>query len=228
MPFNGEMGPIEYIFQPRRSKAYVRAECSFRKKRVTNEKGVWIGDWQPQNIRDFVKYTISKGYKVDSYEFGNQLYGLGIGARVDANHSGKMSLYLKSCKIIAYSEFLDKQQILLWMFSRTHELTNKLISEVPRSNRQATKRTPSLSVNRRKRTKHKPDKNYNFDFLLKRFVWIFNLNEKLAKISTKPTRINKRAKFGNSFRKDEEIAQPLFPGKGFGANPKMGLGLGGN
>ncbi|KAL4283769.1 hypothetical protein GQ457_16G018290 [Hibiscus cannabinus] len=80
------------------------------------------------------------------------------------------------------------------MFSRTHELTNKLISKAPRSNRQATKRTPSLSVNWRKRTKHKPEKNHNFDFLLKRFVWIFYLNEKLAKIFTKSTRINKRAK----------------------------------
>ncbi|KAL4386248.1 hypothetical protein GQ457_09G019350 [Hibiscus cannabinus] len=92
-------------------------------------------------------------------------------------------------------------QILLWMFSRTHELTNKLISKAHRSNRQATKRTPSLSVNRRKSTKHKPEKNHNFDFFLKRFVWIFNLNKKLAKISTKSTRINKRAKFGNTFPK---------------------------
>ncbi|KAL4383229.1 hypothetical protein GQ457_15G015840 [Hibiscus cannabinus] len=80
------------------------------------------------------------------------------------------------------------------MFSRTHELTNKLISKAPRSNCQATKRTPSLSVTRRKRNMHKPEKNHNFDFFLKRFVWILNLNDKLAKISTKSTRINKRAK----------------------------------
>ncbi|KAL4369580.1 hypothetical protein GQ457_05G020180 [Hibiscus cannabinus] len=51
------------------------------------------------------------------------------------------------------------------MFSRTHELTNKLISKAPRSNRQATKRTPSLSVNRRKRTKQKPGEKSQFDFL---------------------------------------------------------------
>ncbi|KAL4351227.1 hypothetical protein GQ457_06G010880 [Hibiscus cannabinus] len=97
------------------------------------------------------------------------------------------------------------------MFSRTHELTNKLISKVPRSNRQATKRTPSLLVNRRKCNMHKPEKNHNFDFFLKRFVWILNLNDKLAKISTKSTRINKRAKFGNSFPKTRKIAQPQFP-----------------
>ncbi|KAL4325942.1 hypothetical protein GQ457_11G026960 [Hibiscus cannabinus] len=100
------------------------------------------------------------------------------------------------------------------MISRTHELTNKLISKAPRSNRQATKRTPSLSVNRRKCTKHEPEKNQSFDFFLKRFVWIFNLKEKLAKISTKSTRINKRAKFGNSFPKTSKIAQPQFPEQG--------------
>ncbi|KAK8518020.1 hypothetical protein V6N12_033012 [Hibiscus sabdariffa] len=46
-----------------------------------------------------------------------------------------------------------------------HELTIKLICKAPRSNCQATKRTPSLSVNRRKCTKQKPEKNHNFDFL---------------------------------------------------------------
>ncbi|KAL4352372.1 hypothetical protein GQ457_06G012310 [Hibiscus cannabinus] len=122
-------------------------------------------------------------------------------------------------------EFLDKQQILLWMFSRTHKLTNKLISKAPRSNRQATKRTPSLSVNRRKHTKHKPEKNHNYDFFLKRFVWIFNLNEKLAKISTKSTRINKRAKFGNSFPKTSKNRTTPIPGaREVGA---QGEGLGG-
>ncbi|KAL4273078.1 hypothetical protein GQ457_13G012730 [Hibiscus cannabinus] len=97
------------------------------------------------------------------------------------------------------------------MFSRTHELKNKLISKAHRSNRQATKRNPSLSINRRKRNMHKPEKNHNFDFFLKRFVWILNLNDKLSKISTKSTRINKRAKFGNSFPKTRKIAQPKFP-----------------
>ncbi|KAL4302756.1 hypothetical protein GQ457_10G014430 [Hibiscus cannabinus] len=122
-------------------------------------------------------------------------------------------------------EFLDKQQILLWMFSRTHELTNKLISKAPRSNCQATKRTPSLSVNRRKHTKHKPEKNHSFDFFLERFVLIFNLNEKLAKISTKSTRINKRAKFGNSFPKtSKNRTTPIFGTREIGARSK---GIGG-
>ncbi|TYH52311.1 hypothetical protein ES332_D09G018100v1 [Gossypium tomentosum] len=42
------------------------------------EKGLWVGDWQSQNAGDCMKYTISMGYKVDSYEFGNQLSGAGM------------------------------------------------------------------------------------------------------------------------------------------------------
>ncbi|TYJ16957.1 hypothetical protein E1A91_A09G017300v1, partial [Gossypium mustelinum] len=38
------------------------------------EKGLWVGDWKSQNARDFLKYTISKGYKVDSYEFVKELH----------------------------------------------------------------------------------------------------------------------------------------------------------
>ncbi|KAL4273167.1 hypothetical protein GQ457_13G017270 [Hibiscus cannabinus] len=108
------------------------------------------------------------------------------------------------------------------MFSRTHELTNKLISKAPRSIRQAMKRTHSLSVNQRKRTKHKPEKNHNSDFFLKRFVWIFNLNEELAKISTKSTRINKRAKFRNSFPKTSKNRTTQFPGQGKSAQRGQG------
>ncbi|KAL4309260.1 hypothetical protein GQ457_01G017370 [Hibiscus cannabinus] len=68
----------------------------FGRSESQTEKGVWIGDWQPQNKRDLVKYTISKGYKVDSYEFGNELCGSGVGARVDANQYGKDVIVLKN------------------------------------------------------------------------------------------------------------------------------------
>ncbi|TYI08695.1 hypothetical protein ES332_A09G018300v1 [Gossypium tomentosum] len=60
------------------------------------EKGLWVGDWKSQNSRDFMKYTISKGYKVDSYEFGNQLSGAGMGASVEAEQYGKDIVVLKN------------------------------------------------------------------------------------------------------------------------------------
>nr|KJB33253.1 hypothetical protein B456_006G004200 [Gossypium raimondii] len=61
-----------------------------------NEKGLWVGDWNSQNARDLMKYTISRGYKVDSYEFGNQLSGAGMGARVEAEQYGKDVIVLKN------------------------------------------------------------------------------------------------------------------------------------
>ncbi|KAL4309127.1 hypothetical protein GQ457_01G017330 [Hibiscus cannabinus] len=76
------------------------------------EKGEWIGDWQPQNTRDFVKYTISKGYKVDSYEFGNQLCGSGIGARVDANQYGKDTIVLKNLVKELYADPETRLKVL--------------------------------------------------------------------------------------------------------------------
>ncbi|PPR99141.1 hypothetical protein GOBAR_AA21532 [Gossypium barbadense] len=60
------------------------------------EKGLWVGNWKSQIARDFMKYTISKGYKVDSYEFGNQLSGAGMGASVEAEQYGKDIVVLKN------------------------------------------------------------------------------------------------------------------------------------
>ncbi|KAB2011190.1 hypothetical protein ES319_D09G003800v1 [Gossypium barbadense] len=61
-----------------------------------SEKGLWVGDWNSQNARDFMKYTISRGYKVDSYEFGNQLSGAGMGTMVEAEQYGKDVIALKN------------------------------------------------------------------------------------------------------------------------------------
>ncbi|TYG52139.1 hypothetical protein ES288_D09G004300v1 [Gossypium darwinii] len=61
-----------------------------------SEKGLWVGDWNSQNARDFMKFTISRGYKVDSYEFGNQLSAAGMGARVEAEQYGKDVIVLKN------------------------------------------------------------------------------------------------------------------------------------
>ncbi|GMI94364.1 glucuronidase 1 [Hibiscus trionum] len=52
-------------------KLTFRLNALFGRNESQTEKGLWIGDWQPQNTRDFMQYTISRGYKVDSYEFGN-------------------------------------------------------------------------------------------------------------------------------------------------------------
>lgn len=50
----------------------------------------WVGDWDPRNARDFIRYTASKGYKIDSYELGN-------GQNLNFLNSGKiLSLLTKT------------------------------------------------------------------------------------------------------------------------------------
>lgn len=41
-----------------------------RRKGTTGDT-LWEGDWNPQNAHDLMKYTISKGHKIESYELGN-------------------------------------------------------------------------------------------------------------------------------------------------------------
>lgn len=85
---------------------------------------VWEGVWDPTNAYDFIEYTISKGYKIDSWELGrtkynkwkgyllclflfdltfilesaavgNELSGKGIGASVGVAQYGKDLIKLK-------------------------------------------------------------------------------------------------------------------------------------
>lgn len=85
-------------------------------------KGVWKGSWNSSNAHDFIEYTISKGYPVDSWEFGNELSGRGVDARVDARQYGEDLVQLKSVLdalyntshkkplIVAPGGFFDDQQ----------------------------------------------------------------------------------------------------------------------
>lgn len=41
------------------------------KGRQQKKKGVWGGRWNYSNAFDFIQYTVSQGYPVDSWEFGN-------------------------------------------------------------------------------------------------------------------------------------------------------------
>ncbi|XP_044486421.1 heparanase-like protein 1 isoform X2 [Mangifera indica] len=68
------------------------------------KKGVWGGAWDPSNARDFMKYTLSKGYHIDSWEFGNELSGSGIGASVGAELYGKDLINLKNIIRILYRD----------------------------------------------------------------------------------------------------------------------------
>lgn len=46
--------------------------------------GLWGGPWNSSNARSLIQYTVDHGYKIYAWEFGNELSGSGIGARVSA------------------------------------------------------------------------------------------------------------------------------------------------
>ncbi|PKU74916.1 Heparanase-like protein 1 [Dendrobium catenatum] len=74
--------------------------------------GVWGGAWNLTNARDFIGYTISKGFPVDSWEFGNELSGQGVGACVDAEVYGQDLIGLKAVIDELYHNSTSKPLLL--------------------------------------------------------------------------------------------------------------------
>ncbi|KAK6945859.1 Glycoside hydrolase, family 79 [Dillenia turbinata] len=66
----------------------------FGRTNLTND-GLYGGDWDLRNARDLMNYTASKGYKIESYELGNELCGSGVSARIEAEQYGKDMISLK-------------------------------------------------------------------------------------------------------------------------------------
>ncbi|KAK7274917.1 hypothetical protein RIF29_16018 [Crotalaria pallida] len=54
------------------------------RNRSVVDKTLWEGNWDHRNALSLMKYTIKKGYKIDSYELGNELCDKGISARVES------------------------------------------------------------------------------------------------------------------------------------------------
>lgn len=80
--------------------------------RYNVRRSIWAGKWNSTNAYDFVKYTISKGYPVGSWEFGNELSGHGIGAKVDAKLYGKDVIEFKSILRQLYKAPLSQPLLL--------------------------------------------------------------------------------------------------------------------
>ncbi|KAJ4974436.1 hypothetical protein NE237_007610 [Protea cynaroides] len=75
-------------------------------------KGAWVGAWDSSNARDFIKYTISKGYHIDSWEFGNELSGKGVEASVGPQQYGKDLINLRALINELYGKSHNKPLIL--------------------------------------------------------------------------------------------------------------------
>ncbi|KAL3731633.1 hypothetical protein ACJRO7_028506 [Eucalyptus globulus] len=80
--------------------------------RSPNDSDHFIGDWDSQNARDLMSYTISKGYKIDSYELGNELCGSGVSGRVDADQYGKDMIVLKKMIEELYPDPATRPKVL--------------------------------------------------------------------------------------------------------------------
>ncbi|KAI3910312.1 hypothetical protein MKW92_030308 [Papaver armeniacum] len=74
--------------------------------------GLYDGHWDSINARDFVNYTIFKGYKIDSWEFGHELCGSGVSARVDPRQYGEDVIRLKKLLNKLYRRFKIQPKLL--------------------------------------------------------------------------------------------------------------------
>ncbi|KAM3359120.1 heparanase-like protein 2 [Capsicum galapagoense] len=73
---------------------------------------LWEGDWNQFNAKSLMKYTIEKGYKIDSYELGNELCGGGVAARIKPHQYGKDVKKLKRLVTHMYPNPADRPKIL--------------------------------------------------------------------------------------------------------------------
>ncbi|WMV57391.1 hypothetical protein MTR67_050776 [Solanum verrucosum] len=80
--------------------------------RQRTSKRVWEGNWDSSNAHDFIDYTVSKGYQIHSWEFGNELSGKGIGAKVDAEQYGEYVIHLNNLIDQLYKHFQPRPLLL--------------------------------------------------------------------------------------------------------------------
>ncbi|KAG9153276.1 hypothetical protein Leryth_024092 [Lithospermum erythrorhizon] len=73
---------------------------------------VYVGEWNSSNAREFIRYTISKGYLIDSWEFGNELSGHGIGASVGAEQYARDVIKLNAIIEELYKNVNPKPLVL--------------------------------------------------------------------------------------------------------------------
>uniref|UniRef100_M8BGD1 Heparanase-like protein 2 n=1 Tax=Aegilops tauschii TaxID=37682 RepID=M8BGD1_AEGTA len=66
-----------------------------RRKAAENGSTLHVGGWDGRNARDLMRYTVSKGYRVESWELGNELCAGGVEAKVKAAQYGKDVLRLR-------------------------------------------------------------------------------------------------------------------------------------
>ncbi|KAK6133641.1 hypothetical protein DH2020_032551 [Rehmannia glutinosa] len=109
------------LFQETGAKITFGLNALTGRKKSNKNDILMVGNWNPKNALDFMKYTASKGYKIDSYELGNELCGNGVSARIEAEQYGRDIIVLKKLvqelypdpvtqpKVLGPAGFYDKQ-----------------------------------------------------------------------------------------------------------------------
>ncbi|KAL0363875.1 UNVERIFIED_CONTAM: Heparanase-like protein 2 [Sesamum angustifolium] len=82
------------------------------RKKSHEDATLMIGKWHHGNARDFMNYTAQKGYKIDSYELGNELCGSGVSARILPEQYGKDVITLKTVLRKLYPDPSSRPKIL--------------------------------------------------------------------------------------------------------------------
>ncbi|CAN1313950.1 Heparanase-like protein 1 [Linum perenne] len=86
---------LNHLFSKTNTKVIFGLNALVGKTRKDAASTLWIGDWNPQNARDFMNYTVHKGYRIHSYELGNELSGSGVAARVEPEQYAKDTIKLR-------------------------------------------------------------------------------------------------------------------------------------
>nr|CAD1837908.1 unnamed protein product [Ananas comosus var. bracteatus] len=113
MPHNASLDELNHFFSKTGSVLTFGLNALTGRKRTTR-RGLYVGNWDSTNAHDFIEYTVSKGYNIESWEFGNELTGdTGVAARVNAWQYGKDLIKLKEIISKIYHKYDKKQPKLL-------------------------------------------------------------------------------------------------------------------
>ncbi|ESW29573.1 hypothetical protein PHAVU_002G081000 [Phaseolus vulgaris] len=82
------------------------------KENSKEDKVKWVGDWDPTNAISLMEYSISKGYKIDSYELGNELCSGGVSAKINSVQYAKDITQLRSLVNMLYQNTSTRPKVL--------------------------------------------------------------------------------------------------------------------
>ncbi|XP_028762076.1 heparanase-like protein 1 [Neltuma alba] len=85
-----------------------------KKSQEESQEGtpLWEGDWDSSNAASLMAYTALKGYKIDSYELGNELCGTGVSARIEGVQYAKDITKLRKLVNALYPDPQTRPKVL--------------------------------------------------------------------------------------------------------------------